>query len=99
MAKIMLPETWAGVAEPLRALMAEVERAAHADGSEIPDFAAVSTHCCPSSRTISARLSVDMTAHVRRRLYTEDSGDGSTGSGTSGRPRSRASTAAMQSFT
>jgi hypothetical protein len=29
-AKIELPESWAGVAEPLRALMAEVEREAHA---------------------------------------------------------------------
>jgi hypothetical protein len=30
-AKIELPECWAGVAEPLRTLMAEVEREAHAD--------------------------------------------------------------------
>jgi hypothetical protein len=30
-AKIELPEGWAGVAEPLRALMAEVEREAHVD--------------------------------------------------------------------
>jgi len=28
-AKIELPEGWAGVAEPLRALMAEVDREAH----------------------------------------------------------------------
>jgi len=40
-AKIELPEAWAGVAEPLRALMAEVEREAHADGTT-PDLAAVS---------------------------------------------------------
>jgi hypothetical protein len=42
MAKIELPECWAGVAEPLRALMAEVERGGHADGSAPPDLAAVS---------------------------------------------------------
>jgi hypothetical protein len=30
-AKIELPESWAGVAEPLRALMSEVDREAHAD--------------------------------------------------------------------
>jgi len=31
MAKIELPKSWSGVAESLRALMAEVEREAHAD--------------------------------------------------------------------
>lgn len=31
MARIEVPECWAGVAEPLRALLAEVERAARAD--------------------------------------------------------------------
>ena len=41
-AKIELPECWAGVAEPLRALMAKVECEAHADGSAPPDLTAVS---------------------------------------------------------
>ena len=41
MAKIELPESWIGVAEPLRALMAEVERDAHGDGAA-PDLATVS---------------------------------------------------------
>jgi len=41
-AKIELPECWAGVANPLRALMAEIEREARADGSAPPDLAAVS---------------------------------------------------------
>ena len=41
-AKIELPEGWAGVAEPLRARMAEIERESHADGSTPPDLAAVS---------------------------------------------------------
>ncbi|HEX3477680.1 MAG TPA: hypothetical protein VHT91_21815 [Kofleriaceae bacterium] len=42
MAKIELPGCWAGVAEPLRALLAEVERAAHADRTTPLDLAAVS---------------------------------------------------------
>jgi len=42
MAKIELPESWASVAEPLRALMAEVEREAHADRTTPQDLAAVS---------------------------------------------------------
>lgn len=37
-AKIELPESWAGVAEPLRALMAEVEREAHASSARAPDL-------------------------------------------------------------
>jgi hypothetical protein len=44
-AKIELPESWAGVAEPLRTLMAEVERGEReldADGTTAPDLAAVS---------------------------------------------------------
>jgi hypothetical protein len=41
-AKIELPESWASVAEPLRALMAKVEREAHADGNVPPDLATVS---------------------------------------------------------
>jgi hypothetical protein len=42
MAKIELPEGWAGVVGALRALIAEVEREAHADGTAPPDLAAVS---------------------------------------------------------
>ena len=42
MAKIKLPESWAGVAVPLRALIAEVDHDAHADGTASPDLATVS---------------------------------------------------------
>lgn len=42
MANIELPAGWAGVAEPLRALMAEVDREAHVDGATAPKLAAVS---------------------------------------------------------
>jgi hypothetical protein len=67
--KIILPETWAGVAEPLRALMAEVERAAHADGSEIPDVAAVSAHWAQVRdaihATVRARIVDAQSAQVR----------------------------------
>ncbi len=42
MGKIELPEGWSGVAEPLRALMAQIEREAHADRTTPPDLAAVS---------------------------------------------------------
>lgn len=42
MAKIELPERWAGVAEPLRALVAEIDREAHVDCAPPPDLAAVS---------------------------------------------------------
>lgn len=40
MAKIDFPESWAGVAEPLRALIAEVARETH--GATPPDLATVS---------------------------------------------------------
>lgn len=62
MAKIELPECWAGVAEPLRALMAEIEREAHADGSAPPDLAAVSAQW--------ARVSDAIRAAVRARIGT-----------------------------
>jgi hypothetical protein len=39
-AKIELPESWADVADPLRALLAEVEREAHVNGAT-PDLAAM----------------------------------------------------------
>jgi hypothetical protein len=59
-AKIELPEGWAGVAEPLRALMAEVDRAAHADSATPPDLAAVSARW--------ARVSDAIRATVRARI-------------------------------
>ncbi|HEX7841439.1 MAG TPA: hypothetical protein VF469_28395 [Kofleriaceae bacterium] len=40
MAKSDFPESWAGVAEPLRALIAEVAR--ETDGAAAPDLATVS---------------------------------------------------------
>jgi hypothetical protein len=59
-AKIKIPECWAGVAEPLRALMAEVERDAHADGTMPPDLTAVSAQW--------SRLSDAIRATVRARI-------------------------------
>jgi hypothetical protein len=41
--KIELPEGQAGVAEPLRALMAEIDREARADDATPPDLTAAST--------------------------------------------------------
>jgi hypothetical protein len=40
-ATIELPEGWVGVAEPLHALMAEIERKEHADRTTPPDLATV----------------------------------------------------------
>lgn len=60
MAKIELPESWASVAAPLRALMAEVEREAHADRTTPPDLAAVSARW--------ARVSDAIRAMVRARI-------------------------------
>ena len=60
MAKIELPEGWAGVAEPLRALMAEVDREAHVDRATRPDLAAVSARW--------ARVSDAIRATVRARI-------------------------------
>ena len=57
MAKIELPESWAGVAEPLRALMAEVEREAQADSATPPDLAAVSARWGRVSDAIRATVS------------------------------------------
>ena len=48
------------MAEPLRALMAEVEREAHAEGSVPPDLAAVSARW--------AQVSVAVRATVRARI-------------------------------
>jgi hypothetical protein len=55
-AKIELPESWAGVAEPLRALIAEVEREVHADGTASPDLAAVSARWAQVSDAVRATL-------------------------------------------
>ena len=60
MAKIELPEGWAGVAEPLRALMAEVDREAHVDRATPQDLAAVSARW--------ARVSDAIRATVRARI-------------------------------
>jgi hypothetical protein len=49
-AKIELPESWSGVAEPLRALMAEVEREAP------PDLAVVSERWATVSEAVRATL-------------------------------------------
>lgn len=62
MAKIELPESWAGVAEPQRALIAEVVREAH--GAAPSDLAAVSArweqvrdavHAAVRARIVSAQ--------------------------------------------
>ena len=58
MAKIELPEGWAGVAEPLRALMAEVDREAHVDRATPPDLAAVSARWARVSDAIRATVRV-----------------------------------------
>ncbi|HEX8115575.1 MAG TPA: hypothetical protein VF516_47945 [Kofleriaceae bacterium] len=56
MAKIELPEGWAGVAEPLRALLAEIDREAHADGATPPDLAAMSAQWAQVSDAIRAAV-------------------------------------------
>jgi hypothetical protein len=70
-AKIELPESWAGVAEPLRALMAEVEREAHADHTTPPDLAAVSARWARVSdairATVRARIADTQVAQARKR--------------------------------
>ena len=56
MAIIELPDSWAGVAEPLRALMAEVEREGHADRTTPPDIAAVSARWAQVRDAIRASI-------------------------------------------
>ena len=56
MAKIELSDGWAGVAEPLRALLAEVEHAAHKDRTAPPDLAAVSAQWAKVSDAIRATV-------------------------------------------
>jgi len=55
-AKIELPESWADVAEPLRALMAEIDREAHVDGAPPPDLAAVSARWAQVKGAIRATV-------------------------------------------
>ena len=52
----ILPGSWAGVAEPLRALMAEVERDVRADHAAPPDLAAVSARWVRVSDAIRAAV-------------------------------------------
>ena len=69
MAKIELPEGWASVAEPLRALMAELEREAHADRTTPPDLAAVSARWAQVSDAIRATVRARITeAQAERRV-------------------------------
>lgn len=56
MLKIEMPEGWAGVVEPLRALVTELERETHADRTAPPDFAAVSTRWAGVSAAIRATV-------------------------------------------
>lgn len=56
MGKIELPEGWAGVAEPLRAPMAEIDREAHADSATPPDLTAVSARWSRVSDAIRATV-------------------------------------------
>jgi hypothetical protein len=55
-AKIELPESWAGVAEPLRALIAELDGDAHAGTATAPDPAAVAERWARVSDAIRAML-------------------------------------------
>ena len=52
--QIELPESWAAVAEPLRALMAEIERDAQAAPTTPTDLAAVSARWAPVKDAIRA---------------------------------------------
>ena len=56
MAEIELPEDWAGVAEPLRALMAEVDCETHASSAMTPDLAVVSARWAQVSDAIRAAV-------------------------------------------
>jgi hypothetical protein len=52
--QIELPESWAAVAEPLRALMAQIERDAQAPPATPTDLAAVSARWAPVKDAIRA---------------------------------------------
>jgi hypothetical protein len=73
-AKIELSECWTSVAEPLRALMAELERAAHADRTTPANLAAVSARWAQVRDAIRATVSARITeaqaeqAQVGKRL-------------------------------
>jgi hypothetical protein len=82
-AKIELPESWAGVTEPLRALMAEVECEAHANPTTLADLAAVSARWGRVSDAILRRCAPrSSTLRPRKRGYSSDSSI----SGPEGRP-------------
>jgi hypothetical protein len=73
MAKIELPETLAGVAEPLRALIAEVDRETQADSTPPPDLAAVLARWAQVSDVIRATTRARITdAQVRERRRRSD---------------------------
>jgi hypothetical protein len=75
-AKIELPQSWADVAEPLRALMTEIEREAHADRVTPPDLAAVSARWAQVSDairgTVRARIADAQAAHAQVRKRSTD---------------------------
>lgn len=83
MVKIELPESWAGVAEPLRALMAEVEREAQADSATAPDLAAVSARWAQVSAAIrtTVRARIAQAQASQARTCKRGSGTRSTGRG------------------
>lgn len=62
MPTIELPASWAGVAEPLRALMAELEREVHADHTTMADVAAVSARWAQVREAIRAAVRVQVDA-------------------------------------
>ena len=72
MAKIELPESWAGVAEPLRAMIAKVAR--EADGAAPPDLATVSARWVQVRDTVHsavrARIVNAQAAHAQSRKRT-----------------------------
>lgn len=69
MAEIELSERWASLAEPLRALMEEVQRASHADRTTPADLAAVSARWARVSDAIRmvvrARIASAQAAQVQ----------------------------------
>jgi hypothetical protein len=71
-AKIELPEHWTCVAEPLRALIAEVDREAHAHNATPLDLAAVSTRWSgvrdAIRETVRARIAEAQATRATKRL-------------------------------
>jgi hypothetical protein len=78
MAEIEFPESWAGVAEPLRAPMAEVEREARAETTTPSDLAAVSPRWARVSNairaTVRARIADAQGASLAPRLRRSSAG-------------------------